>query len=46
MDRAWWYHVPACWITLWVYGIATLGRMLGKKPEALDRNGWQKAERK
>lgn len=40
-DRAWWYHVPVCWITLWVYGFATLGRLLGRKPAALDRDKWQ-----
>jgi glycosyltransferase involved in cell wall biosynthesis len=42
-DRAWWYHVPACWITLWVYGTAALGRALGVKPRAQDRGGWQQA---
>ncbi|MEO5367177.1 MAG: glycosyltransferase family 2 protein [Magnetococcus sp. WYHC-3] len=40
-DRAWWYHVPVCWITLWVYGLATLGRLLGRKQKALDRDKWQ-----
>ena len=42
-DAAWWYHVPVCWITLWVYGTATLGQMLGRKAKALDRADWQKA---
>lgn len=23
-DAAWFLHVPACWVTLWVYGAATL----------------------
>ncbi len=45
-DRAWWYHVPVCWITLWVYGLATLGRMLGRKAEAADRNTWQVAQKR
>ena len=40
-DYAWWYHVPVCWITLWVYGTATLGRLLGRKQQALDRGNWQ-----
>ena len=40
-DYAWWYHVPVCWITLWVYGVATLGRALGRKPQAMDRGNWQ-----
>ena len=44
-DAAWWYHVPVCWITLWVYGMATLGRMLGSKPQAMDRGNWQKAQK-
>jgi glycosyltransferase involved in cell wall biosynthesis len=43
-DRAWWYHVPVCWITLWVYGLATFGRVLGRKPVAPDRNDWQKGK--
>ena len=42
-DRAWWYHVPVCWITLWIYGLATLSRLLGRRAEALDRQNWQKA---
>ena len=45
-DHAWWYHVPVCWVTLWVYGIGALGRLLGRKPEALDRGKWQAAEKK
>ena len=44
-DRAWWYHVPVCWITLWVYGLATLGKILGRKQKALDRGNWQKQGR-
>ncbi len=28
-DRAWLFHVPACWITLVVYGTVTLRRLLG-----------------
>jgi len=42
-DHAWWYHVPVCWITLWIYGLATLSRLLGRRAEALDRHNWQKA---
>jgi glycosyltransferase involved in cell wall biosynthesis len=45
-DRAWWYHVPVCWTTLWVYGTATLGRLLGRTPAAMDRGNWQTAEKK
>ena len=42
-DRAWLYHVPVCWITLWVYGLGTLARIAGRKPEMADRSSWQKA---
>lgn len=45
-DPAWWYHVPVCWITLWVYGLATLGRMLGRTPPAMDRGNWQQPAKK
>ncbi len=41
-DKAWWYHLPVCWITLGVYATATLGRLLGRKQKALDRGNWQK----
>lgn len=41
-DRAWWYHVPVCWVTLAVYGLATLGRAFGSRARALDRDQWQK----
>lgn len=37
-DRAWLFHVPACWITLGVYTAGTLrGRF---RPKMLDRSGW------
>jgi hypothetical protein len=38
--------VPVCWITLWIYGLATLGRMLGRRTQAMDRENWQQAEKK
>lgn len=41
-DRAWLYHVPVCWVTLWVYGIGTLRRVLGVKQAPVDRSAWQK----
>ena len=41
-DRAWLYHVPVCWITLWVYGIGTLSRLLGGRQAPADRSSWQK----
>ena len=41
-DAAWWYHVPVCWVTLWVYGTGALGRALGGCVAAPDRSQWQK----
>jgi glycosyltransferase involved in cell wall biosynthesis len=38
-DRAWLFHVPACWITLFVYGV---GAIRGKlRPRMLSRAGWR-----
>jgi len=39
-DRAWWFHVPACWITMAVYVAGTISNVLCTKPE--DRENWQK----
>jgi glycosyltransferase involved in cell wall biosynthesis len=37
-DPAWLFHLPACWITLAVYGTGALrGRL---RPRMLDRRGW------
>jgi glycosyltransferase involved in cell wall biosynthesis len=43
-DRAWLYHLPVCWITLWTYGIATLRRALGLRQAPVARHGWQQGE--
>jgi hypothetical protein len=38
-DPAWLFHVPACWITLWVYGVGVArGRL---RPRMLQRGGWR-----
>jgi glycosyltransferase involved in cell wall biosynthesis len=38
-DRAWFFHLPACWITLVVYGAGAIrGRL---RPRMLDRRGWR-----
>jgi glycosyltransferase involved in cell wall biosynthesis len=38
-DPAWLFHIPACWITLGVYGVGSIrGRL---KPRMLDRSGWR-----
>ncbi len=42
-DRAWLYHVPVCWITLWVYGWGALAKAFGRKQEMADRSTWQKS---
>lgn len=44
-DRAWLYHVPVCWITLWTYGVGTLRKMCGLKQAPAARDGWQKERR-
>ena len=41
-DRAWLYHVPVCWITLWVYGWGALAKLFGRKQSIADRTTWQK----
>jgi glycosyltransferase involved in cell wall biosynthesis len=38
-DRAWWFHVPACWITLITYTIGTIQNLFDLKPE--ERENWQ-----
>ncbi|MEI6970271.1 MAG: glycosyltransferase [bacterium] len=40
-DPAWLIHIPACWITLWVYGLATAKKALGFKAAARTRDGWK-----
>ena len=41
-DRAWCYHLPVCWVTLWIYGIGTLRKLLGAKQAPVARDKWQK----
>ncbi|MFA7172596.1 MAG: glycosyltransferase family 2 protein [Kiritimatiellia bacterium] len=43
-DRAWLYHLPACWITLWAYGTGTLRKIFGFKQEPVKRDNWQTKE--
>jgi glycosyltransferase involved in cell wall biosynthesis len=38
-DVAWLFHIPACWITLFVYGVATIRGKI--RPRMLDRAGWR-----
>jgi len=40
-DAAWLYHLPVCWITLWVYWKAVLSKALGIRPEPKSRERWQ-----
>lgn len=38
-DSAWFFHIPACWLTLMIYGFGTFQNyIIGEKPE--DRNKW------
>ena len=41
-DRAWFYHVPVCWTTLWIYGWGTVSKMLGRRQAPVDRSQWQR----
>lgn len=41
-DIAWLYHIPVCWVTLWTYGLTTLGKIFGLRQKMADRTGWQK----
>ena len=38
-DSAWWFHLPACWMTLWEYSLGTL-RSLVKSGE-YNRDTWK-----
>ena len=40
-DWAWLYHLPVCWITLWVYGKNVAAKALGIKPTPKSRDAWQ-----
>lgn len=40
-DRAWAYHLPACWITLWCYGKAVVSKLLIGKRDAASRDDWR-----
>lgn len=37
-DLAWWFHIPACWLTLAIYAAAMVRSRI--KPRMLDRRGW------
>ena len=41
-DRAWLYHIPVCWTTLWIYGLGALSRLFGRRQAPVDRSRWQK----
>ena len=40
-DAAWLYHIPACWITLWVYGIGAIKKAIGIRPAPRSRANWR-----
>ncbi len=41
-DRAWLYHIPVCWITLWIYGWGAVAKMCGRRQAPVDRSRWQR----
>ncbi len=43
-DKAWLFHIPACWITIAVYTFGTIHKSFELKPE--DRINWQINNRK
>ena len=40
-DRAWWYHLPVCWVTLGVYGWGVLRKAAGFRQAPVARDRWQ-----
>ena len=38
-DRAWLYHIPVCWLTLWLYTWAVIRSWVNHAPHS--REGWQ-----
>lgn len=38
--KAWMFHIAACWITLWIYGLGIINSLFGKN-EAADRTNWK-----
>ena len=41
-DAAWLYHIPVCWITLMVYSIGALRKVIGLRQAPITREQWQK----
>lgn len=41
-DKAWWFHIPACWTTLLVYGISRIMLLFPSNREIADRNNWNR----
>ncbi len=41
-DLAWLYHIPVCWVTLWIYGLGAIAKMMGLHQAPVNRNNWQK----
>lgn len=38
-DTAWLYHIPVCWMTLWLYGWGVVRSTVRRSPHS--REGWQ-----
>jgi glycosyltransferase involved in cell wall biosynthesis len=41
-DRAWWWHLPVCVATLWIYGRAVILKKLGLLKGPAERANWQR----
>ena len=41
-SAAWLYHVPVCWITVWIYWLGFLSKLLGRRQAPVDRSKWQR----
>ncbi len=41
-DMAWLFHIPVCWVTVGVYGFATLQKVMGHRQSPESREKWQK----
>ncbi len=42
-DRAWWFHIPACWTTLLVYGTTRILALFTESKQIEDRKGWNRS---
>ncbi len=41
-DKAWWFHLPACWTTLFVYGAGRILALFPSHKTILNRDNWNR----